>query len=81
MRRDKELFRAVMRNDLASFAKRAIAEIMPGLELEWNWHLDYICARSSIRLGFSLETMLNVCCALAMHNRWLKTLPGNAANL
>jgi predicted phage terminase large subunit-like protein len=45
MKRDKELFEAVMLNDLASFAKRAIAEIMPGLELEWNWHLDYIAYR------------------------------------
>ncbi len=45
MTRDEDLFRAVMHNDLASFAQRAIAEIMPGLTLEWNWHLDLMCDR------------------------------------
>ena len=39
------LFRSVMRNDLASFAQRAIAEIAPGLNLEWNWHLDLVADR------------------------------------
>ena len=45
MTRDEDLFRAVMRNDLASFAQRAIAEILPNLTLGWNWHLDLMCDR------------------------------------
>ena len=45
MMRDQELFRAVMLGDLASFAQRAIVEIMPGIKLEWNWHLDLIADR------------------------------------
>lgn len=42
---EKELFSAVMSNDLASFAQRAIAEVMPSLDLEWNWHLDLMAHR------------------------------------
>lgn len=45
MTRDEDLFRTVMRNDLASFAQRAIAEILPNLTLDWNWHLDLMCDR------------------------------------
>ena len=45
MARDEDLFRALMQEDLASFTKRAIAEVLPGLHLEWNWHLDLMCDR------------------------------------
>lgn len=42
---DAALFRAIMREDFASFARRALAEIMPGVDLKWNWHLDLIADR------------------------------------
>ena len=45
MARDEDLFRALMHDDLSSFVKRSIAEVAPGLLLEWNWHLDLICDR------------------------------------
>ena len=45
MSKDEDLFRALMHEDLASFAKRSIAEVLPGVTLEWNWHLDLICDR------------------------------------
>lgn len=60
MTRDQELFRAVMRNDLASFARRAIDEIMPGLTLEWNWHLDLIADRLT-RLADGEISRLLIC--------------------
>lgn len=45
MGNESELFRQVMLGDLASFAQRSIMEMMPGLDLQWNWHLDLICDR------------------------------------
>lgn len=45
MIRDEDLFRSVMLNDLASFIQRAIPVILPGLDVEWNWHLDLIADR------------------------------------
>ena len=43
--REEEIFRLVMRNDLAAFAQRSIAELMPTLGLDWNWHHDLIADR------------------------------------
>lgn len=60
MMRDKDLFRVVMTGDLASFAQRAIAEIMPGLALEWNWHLDLIADRLT-RLADGRISRLLIC--------------------
>ena len=57
---EQDLFRAVLRNDLASFAQRAISEILPSLELEWNWHLDLICDRLT-RLADGQISRLLVC--------------------
>nr|WP_166179437.1 phage terminase large subunit [Altererythrobacter segetis] len=45
MNLERDLLRAVLQNDLASFAQRAIAEVLPALTLEWNWHLDLIADR------------------------------------
>lgn len=45
MTSETNLFRQVMLGDLASFAQRSIAEMMPGMGLQWNWHLDLICDR------------------------------------
>lgn len=60
MSKDEDLFRALMREDLASFAKRSIAEVLPGVTLEWNWHLDLICDRLS-RLGSGEIKRLLIC--------------------
>lgn len=57
---ETDLFRAVMRNDLASFAQRAIAEIAPGLNLEWNWHLDLVADRLT-RLANGDVSRLLIC--------------------
>lgn len=32
-----------MANDLVGFAKAAWSILMPGRELNWSWHLDYLC--------------------------------------
>jgi len=45
MKADRHLLEVVLRNDLASFAQRAIAEVLPALSLEWNWHLDLLADR------------------------------------
>lgn len=37
--------RELMRHDLGVFARRAIAEIEPSLDLHWNWHHDVIVDR------------------------------------
>lgn len=60
MTREVDLFRSVMQNDLASFAQRAIAEIAPGLNLEWNWHLDLIADRL-MRLAKGEVSRLLIC--------------------
>ena len=60
MTRDAELFRALMHEDLASFAKRSITEVMPGLALEWNWHLDLMCDRLT-RLATGEINKLLIC--------------------
>lgn len=57
---DHLLFQTVMREDLGSFARRAIAEILPGIALEWNWHLDLICDRLT-RLAEGEMSRLLIC--------------------
>lgn len=37
--------RALMAADFSTFAMRAMLEIEPNLDLEWNWHHDLICDR------------------------------------
>ena len=37
--------RELMREDFATFAMRAIAEIEPALDLQWNWHHDVLVDR------------------------------------
>lgn len=56
--RDETLFRAIMLEDFASFAKRAIAEIMPGMELKWNWHLDLMADRLSRQANGEIKRLL-----------------------
>jgi predicted phage terminase large subunit-like protein len=60
MPKDEDLFRGLMREDLASFAKRSIAEVLPGVDLEWNWHLDLICDRLT-RLASGEIKLLLIC--------------------
>jgi predicted phage terminase large subunit-like protein len=55
---ETELFRQVMLNDLASFAQRSIHEMMPGLALQWNWHLDLICYNLTLLADGKINRLL-----------------------
>ena len=38
------------RRDLAEFSRQAWPVLEPGTPLEWNWHLDAICAHAQAAL-------------------------------
>lgn len=42
---ENKALRELYRGSFKLFAMRFIKEVMPGLELEWNWHHDLICDR------------------------------------
>jgi predicted phage terminase large subunit-like protein len=58
---DIELFRQFMTEDLASFAKRSVAELSPSLKLKWNWHLDLLTDRlQQLAAGKIQRLIINV---------------------
>lgn len=50
----------IMRDDFATFAMRAIAEVEPTLDLQWNWHHDLLVDRL-IALAHGDSKRLLVC--------------------
>ncbi len=46
------------RRDLAEFSRQAWPVLEPGTPLEWNWHLDAICAHAQAALEDWREVML-----------------------
>ena len=57
---DRNLLRAILRNDFASFFRRCMQTVNPSRPLEWNWHLDaMICPLERIRLGEINRQIIN----------------------
>jgi hypothetical protein len=42
-RLDRRVANAVYRNSFGAFVYAAFKVVNPGLELEENWHIDYVC--------------------------------------